>query len=130
MHIEMPPRRQHSISLTPLIDVVFILLIFFMLASSLIDWRGITLATGSAPAPADTPPAATVGVTRDGSLRYAGGIHPDVDAIAEKLRQRLAAGEISAVIVDPDPGVTLGPTVAAFDALAGAGIQALALARE
>ena len=34
-------RRRHglAIGLTPLIDVVFILLLFFMLASSLADWR-------------------------------------------------------------------------------------------
>ena len=36
-------RRRNLISLTPLIDVVFILLVFFMLASSFLDWRSITL---------------------------------------------------------------------------------------
>ncbi|WP_181905489.1 ExbD/TolR family protein [Aestuariispira insulae] len=36
-----------SISLTPLIDVVFILLIFFMLASSFLDWNQITIRGGS-----------------------------------------------------------------------------------
>ena len=37
-----PPAR---ISLTPLIGVVFILLVFFMLATNFFDWRGITLAS-------------------------------------------------------------------------------------
>lgn len=36
------PRRS-SISLTPLIDVVFILLLFFMLTSSFIQWRAVDL---------------------------------------------------------------------------------------
>ena len=36
-------RRRPLISLTPLIDVVFILLVFFMLASSFLDWRSIDL---------------------------------------------------------------------------------------
>ena len=35
MHIETFERRKHSISLTPLIDVVFLLLIFFLLTSSI-----------------------------------------------------------------------------------------------
>ena len=35
------------ISLTPLIDVVFILLVFFMLASSFLDWRSIDLTVSS-----------------------------------------------------------------------------------
>ena len=36
------PRRS-SISLTPLIDVVFILLLFFMLTSSFVQWRAVDL---------------------------------------------------------------------------------------
>ncbi|MEM6945656.1 MAG: biopolymer transporter ExbD, partial [Pseudomonadota bacterium] len=35
------PRKRLRISITPLIDVVFILLVFFMLASSFLDWRSI-----------------------------------------------------------------------------------------
>ena len=38
-------RRRQLISLTPLIDVVFSLLVFFMLASSFLDWRSIDLNT-------------------------------------------------------------------------------------
>lgn len=37
------PRRKQAISLTPLIDVVFILLLFFMLSSSFSQWRQIKL---------------------------------------------------------------------------------------
>ena len=33
------PKRKNAISLTPLIDVVFILLLFFMLTSSFVSWR-------------------------------------------------------------------------------------------
>lgn len=40
-------RRRGIISLTPLIDVVFILLVFFMLSSSFLEWRTITVATAS-----------------------------------------------------------------------------------
>lgn len=129
MHIEVTPRRKHTISLTPLIDVVFILLVFFMLASSLMDWRNIELSTGSAPAEPDQPPAATVGVTAGGGFRYGGKVHDQAAPVAEKLRARLANESISAVVVQPEDGVRLGPTVAAFDALAGAGIDAIALGR-
>ena len=33
------PRKKQLVSLTPLIDVVFILLLFFMLTSSFVAWR-------------------------------------------------------------------------------------------
>lgn len=42
LNIQQPKRKQ-AISLTPLIDVVFILLLFFMLSSSFIQWRQIKL---------------------------------------------------------------------------------------
>lgn len=130
MHIEVAPRRKHSISLTPLIDVVFILLVFFMLASSLMDWRSIELATGSAPADPDQPPAATVGVTADGGFHYDGRAYESAEPVADALRTRLDDKSISAVVVQPEEGVHLGPTVAAFDALSGEGIEALALGRQ
>ena len=41
-------KKRPLISLTPLIDVVFILLVFFMLASSFLDWRSIDLSTPAA----------------------------------------------------------------------------------
>lgn len=129
MHIETAPRRKHGISLTPLIDVVFILLVFFMLASSLTDWRSIELATGAAPADPGQPPAAIVHVTAAGGFRYQGEVYDRAAPVAARLRKRLEAGEISAVVVQPEKEVRLGPTVAAFDALAGAGIKALALGR-
>ncbi len=37
------PRPKVTLSLTPLIDVVFILLVFFMLASQFAEWRKISL---------------------------------------------------------------------------------------
>lgn len=42
------PKRKQSISLTPLIDVVFILLLFFMLSSSFTQWRAIQLPASTA----------------------------------------------------------------------------------
>ncbi|PKM22309.1 MAG: hypothetical protein CVV10_04940 [Gammaproteobacteria bacterium HGW-Gammaproteobacteria-14] len=49
MHIDMPARKASMISLTPLIDVVFILLVFFMLATRFIDLahQPLTVAVGS-----------------------------------------------------------------------------------
>ncbi|MGH1441744.1 MAG: ExbD/TolR family protein [Cellvibrionaceae bacterium] len=43
MEISEKPKQRNLISLTPLIDVVFILLVFFMLASSFAKWKFIEL---------------------------------------------------------------------------------------
>lgn len=127
MRIECVKRRRHSISLTPLIDVVFILLVFFMLATSFTDWRPITLATGTRSAADASKPAAVIHVAVDGTLRY-----DDHSFGVRRLAARLFAaqhrGEISAIIVAPDDDTPLTATVDAIDALSGAGLNALSLA--
>lgn len=45
------PARRPLISLTPLVDVVFILLVFFMLASSFLQWRVVDISVPSAGGP-------------------------------------------------------------------------------
>ena len=126
MHIETLKRRKHTISLTPLIDVVFILLVFFMLATSFTDWRPIGLATGTTEAaPGQTPPA-VVRVLADGSLRYRQRASAP-NELAARLNAARDAGEISAVIVQPDADTDLEATVAALDALSGAGVAPMSL---
>jgi biopolymer transport protein ExbD len=63
------PRRQ-LISLTPLIDVVFILLIFFMLASSFLNWHRVDLKLGGGSATSEVPKERlAVSIDEDGSVR-------------------------------------------------------------
>ncbi|MDP7242489.1 MAG: biopolymer transporter ExbD, partial [Rhodospirillales bacterium] len=57
------------ISLTPLIDVVFILLVFFMLASSFLDWRSIDLTVSSGVGEATSDKRAIlISLRSDGSI--------------------------------------------------------------
>ncbi|MGB3596283.1 ExbD/TolR family protein [Pseudomonas neustonica] len=42
-----PGKKRRGISLTPLIDVVFILLLFFMLSSDFMHWRQISLSSAN-----------------------------------------------------------------------------------
>ncbi|MGM0412317.1 MAG: ExbD/TolR family protein [Pseudomonadota bacterium] len=67
MHIETrtAPRRR-LISLTPLIDVVFILLVFFMLASTFMEWRLIDLQIGGEGGGEVDPSAARIHLTAEG----------------------------------------------------------------
>lgn len=128
MQIETLPRRKHSISLTPLIDVVFILLLFFMLATNFTDWRQITLATGTtATAQQSETESIVVHIAADGQLRLDGDSY-SISSLIPVLRQRHAAGDADAIIMHPDTDTTLGPTVTALDALAATGLP-VALSR-
>ena len=55
MRIDLPARKPTSIGLTPLIDVVFILLVFFMLATRFIDLarQPLSVAVTGEPRPAN-----------------------------------------------------------------------------
>jgi len=48
MQLSSPIRKKSLVNLTPLIDVVFILLIFFMLASNFTRWHTIEISMGEA----------------------------------------------------------------------------------
>lgn len=126
MQIDVAPRRKRSVSLTPLIDVVFNLLLFFMLASSLARWSGLELATGSETASKDDIPAADVYLLGGGELRYDERTYP-LEQLAAQLTEDLSAERISSVILRAEDGVRLHELIDSFDQLGHAGIQALAL---
>lgn len=101
-------RRRALISLTPLIDVVFILLVFFMLASSFLDWRAVELSTAEAAstASAEDTNSLVLTVTENG-LALVG--EPMQLAGAEReIRARLRAGTAGTVVrVEIGEGVSL-----------------------
>ena len=66
-------RKKTAISLTPLIDVVFILLLFFMLTSSFVAWRVVDTPLSAPSADVMTPPVEQTKLTfllkqNDGSV--------------------------------------------------------------
>ena len=131
-----PPRRLSSrgrrrplISLTPLIDVVFILLVFFMLASSFLHWRAIDLDAPVKAAAGASAEGALVVEIRANDLRLAG--EPvGLDALTRRVGDRLAAAPDRGVVIKPAQGVPLQRTVAVLDRLKAAGVADLSLVRD
>ena len=121
-------RRRALISLTPLIDVVFILLIFFMLASSYLDWRAIDL---NSPAKAATGASAEgallVEIQSDG-LRLAAE-ELSLDALALRVAARLREKPNQRVLIKPADGVSVQSTVDVLDRLKAAGAANMSLMR-
>jgi biopolymer transport protein ExbD len=120
-----PARRRVAVSLTPLIDVVFILLLFFMLSSSFADWRTLRLDAAASGGAAMAEGAVLVGVSAAG-LSFAGR-----PVAAEELRARVAALTAAEparrVALRPAPGTPMQATVDALDLLAAAGARHVAL---
>ena len=109
------------IGLTPLIDVVFILLIFFMLASSFLDWKGfemsVAITDGNATSQSDVRPV-TINVDADGKLSLSGEA-VSLSALAPMLVRDHANVPVR---LRPINGANLQHLIEVMDALSRGGV--------
>ena len=115
------PRRRPN--LTPMIDVVFLLLVFFMLASRFGSDRALPLSVAGGGTAYSGPPR-LVDLSGD-SLRL-NGIDIAPEALAEALRL-LTETPGDAIILRAGDGADLQALVAVMDRLTGAGFTRLVL---
>jgi len=124
-----PRRRRPLISLTPLIDVVFILLIFFMLASSFLHWRAIDLNPPARAGAGGSLAGALLVEVAPGTLRLAGR-RMTVEQLLSRVSDRLDTEPGQRVLVKPVDGVVLQEVVNVLDRLTEAGAGNLSLIRD
>ncbi|MBI2882891.1 MAG: biopolymer transporter ExbD [Candidatus Methylomirabilis oxyfera] len=126
--LRRPPRKAR-IEIIPLIDTIFFLLVFFMMASlSMAVYRGM---------PIDLPKAGTgqqgmrehaaVTLTKDGQL-YLDKQPISVDQLRERLKGLLAVNPELTVILSADETVSHGRVVEAMDVARWAGVSRMAIA--
>ena len=119
-------RRRRGISMVPLIDVVFILLLFFMLSTSLIKAREIPV---DFPTPDSEASAQQVRVVflenEEGSISCDGVRFQSADF--EALRALVAEDPLAPYAVDTAGGVSTQALVSLLDRLKLAGAENLSL---
>lgn len=122
-------RAQPGINLTPMLDVLFILIFFFVLATNIKD-RALEMAVhlpeSSSAAPArQRPEPATVTIDVQGNIHFDGRTMP-----LEELHlhlDRLARRGVDEVVVRGDEGVGYGRVWEVMDRCKQAGIDAVVL---
>lgn len=134
-------REELDIGMTPMIDVVFLLLVFFVWTASfqVVEYTlpaTMTQASGTQPQDAAPPPPeddferVVIRVSAGGAWR----VNDQPATTPAQLRQRLdqiaAIHRETPVIVHPDPEAALGHAVDAYDAARAAGLQKVAFAAE
>jgi len=108
--------------LTPMIDMIFQLLIFFLLTSFLI-LPAVNVALPRSRSPEATPPAAlTLAVRRDGSLLLAGQAVL-VEDLPSLLSAELAGLDEPALVVQADRGVAFGRVIEVMEAARDGGAK-------
>lgn len=112
MQLDLPARRPASISLTPLIDVVFILLVFFMLATRFIDLGQQPLSVAVTDPATDNEHWHQIEVRADDSVVFA-----DTSLNLTGLRAALQQAPAQPVYVTSEEQATLDQVLAVTDLL-------------
>ncbi len=148
MRVARRKRQGPLISMTPMIDVLFILLVFFMVTSTFLDLDMIPLIGGARPGPQspaqslpDTSPAPAaapkkaaetggflVRLGADGRT-YVAGQAVDPVALTAMVSLRVAARPSSPIMVLPSGSATTQSLVSLMDALSRAGARDVRVVR-
>lgn len=118
------------VNVTSFIDVLFVLLLFFMVSTTFVTQPAMNLDLPKAVHSQGTrQPAIIVYVDQDGVIHL--NDEPVDDALLEQsLETRLAASEDKAVVLKADSRVSHGTVVHILDIIKGAGVVKLTIATQ
>ena len=117
-----------AINIAPLVDVVFLLVIFFAVSTTFLETAGLelTLPTSSSSSES-SPQEITVAVSKDGLLYLEGELMAE-DRLATELSERLAAQDEKLVLLRADEQTPHGTVVRIMDLARVAGATGLTVA--
>ncbi len=128
MKLARRPSKKARIEIIPMIDTVFFLLVFFMMASlSMTVYRGVPLSLPKAASGEPRQDRLSISVTRDGTI-YLDRDQVEPAQLTEKLRALREKDPEIVVVVSADGDVTHRHVVEAMDAARVAGISKMAIA--
>ncbi len=130
VHRKKRPRYEIQAPLTSLIDIVFMLLIYFLLTTNFMVDEGIKIKLPQAKASApQTQKEITVYVDKDGRSYIQDKMVPEARLFA-KLKKMIDGQENRLVVVKADRAVVLNKAVKVMDLAKAAGAGRLCLATE
>ncbi len=124
MEFERTPRRSLNLPLTPLIDVVFILIIFFMLTTSFLNIESLELMLPSAGKVSDKKEVTHIFIRENGDM-ILGKRDVNPEELSETLVRLFSQDPSSPVMLLTAEGVTMQQLVAVMDRVKGAGGRSL-----
>ena len=115
-----------DINITPLTDIFLVLLIIFMVTTSVISNQGKEVDLPSSALSDATPSGVTVTVTPDGGIQV-DGVDVSTAQLPSVLKAKLKVAREKVVVLRGDRKVMLGAAVNILDVAQAAGAQSFAL---
>jgi biopolymer transport protein ExbD/biopolymer transport protein TolR len=127
------PGAVSDINVTPLVDVMLVLLIIFMVITPMLQ-KGVSVDMARVNNPrlmqaADKEDATVLAITRDGKI-YLGADTITMDKITGKVKDRVADKLDKTVYIKSDARAKYGDVVSVVDAVRAAGVDAIGLLAE
>ncbi|MFA9480144.1 ExbD/TolR family protein [Phycisphaerales bacterium AB-hyl4] len=121
-------RALPAINIAPLIDMVFILLIFFLVTTTFVRDRGVEITRPEASVTRVVEPMAMrVSVTASGAI-YADGREVDVNQLRDRVAVFGRQSDRPSVVIVPDEQTPSGRLVEVLDTVRAAGVDDVAVA--
>lgn len=121
------PRRV-GIDIAPLVDVVFLLVIFFAVSTTFLETSGMKLDLPSSSSTAERESReVSVALSAEGQIEFDGRVVARED-LGALLKSALAGRDSKVVVLRADSRTPHGQVVALMDVIRGAGADALTIA--
>ncbi len=131
MQFEGRRRFRHGPNLTPLIDAVFLLLVFFMLTSHFVRDESLNIALPEAQSGSEMLDDKPLEVALEaGGDILVGGTATTIDELPERLKQLLEKRKDKVVTLRGDRAADLGAAVGVLDAARLAGANSVDIVAE
>ena len=116
-----------DINVTPLVDVMLVLVVIFMVTAKLIVGRGIEVDKPKAAAGGEVSSTLRIAVDKTGTLFVNGDPYPDRDTAIARVRQITKDMAEPKALIAGDQAAAYGGVMRAIDVVQGAGITKIAL---
>jgi len=132
MRLEVDEGIDEGFNLTPLIDVVFLLLVFFLVATTFAKSEvemDLELPQASSGEPSSSAHLIVVSIARNGSISV-DGRSVTIEALRQKLRAAASRDREQEVLIRGDTRVQFGVVAQAFDACLAASLRHVSIAAQ
>lgn len=120
--------EEAAIDMTPMLDIVFIMLIFFIVTTSFVKEAGIDVQKPKAANASKKPTANIFIAIRENGEIWMDKRAVDVERVSANLEKLLAEQPTDIVIIQADKGAKHGVVVKVMDAVKDAGIDKISIA--